>query len=62
MARFKEVTGIGGGGKIVINVDNICTMQRKDPKATTIHFIGDRSINVEEMPADITADPIDPRF
>jgi hypothetical protein len=62
MARFKEVTGIGGGGKIVINVDNICTMQRKDPKATIIHFVGDRFIHVVEVPAEIIADPIDPRL
>ncbi|MFH0295665.1 flagellar FlbD family protein [Bradyrhizobium sp. 31Argb] len=60
MANFKELTR-QGGEKIIINVDEILTMQRQ-PDATTIHFSKDHVVHVEELPADILADPIDRRL
>ena len=51
MAQFKEVTQVGGQ-KIIVNVDNVCTMQRFND-STTIHFAKDHVVHVEDTPAAI---------
>ncbi len=54
MARFMELTK-PGGQKVTVNLDNVCTFERVDSKTTTIKFVGDQHVHVEETPARIMA-------